>query len=69
MFSGYAHGPPTSVAFDEEFALEDWPAKGPGDVGWTYLSILGPDFVEAVTVTVANIDGALLIREVEWGRP
>ena len=30
---------------------------------------MGEDFVEAVAVVVAEIDGVLLVREVEWGRP
>lgn len=69
MFRGYTDGEPTSVQYDEQFALDDWPAKQPGDVGWAYVSICGDNFVEAVAVTVAKSDGSLFIREVEWGRP
>jgi hypothetical protein len=47
----------------------DWPDKQPNDLGWVYVSILGAEFVEAVTVTVAHIDGRPLIRDIEWGRP
>jgi hypothetical protein len=73
MFRGYSEWEPTSVDFDEEEALDpvhdDWPAKQPGDVGWSCIGIDGEDFMEAVTVTVADFDGELLIRAIEWGRP
>src|SRR5262249_34445639 len=69
MFEGHADGPPTRIDFDSGFSLDDWPAKQPGDAGSTYVGILGEDFVEAVSVIVAEISGALLIREIEWGRP
>lgn len=69
MYSGYDSGPPTRVDFDEEGSSDSPYQLDPGDVGWAYVSISGDHFVEAVTVTVADIDGALLIREIEWGRP
>jgi len=69
MFEGYSEGEPEYVWFDEEFAQENWPGKCPGDVGWAYVSIHGADFIEAVTVTVANVGGKHLIRQIEWGRP
>ena len=69
MFEGYAAGPPTDIDFRDEVSFEDWPDKRPGDVGWIYVSIWGPDFVEAVTVIVASVDGRLAIRSIEWGRP
>lgn len=69
MFRGYAEGEPQRVHFDEEFQMETWPRKLPGDVGWVYVGIEGDDFVEAVSVVVADVEGTLLIREVKWGRP
>jgi hypothetical protein len=69
MFRGYADGEPRRIHADEEFQLEQWPGKRPGDVGWVYVGIEGDDFVEAVTVVVAFVEGRLLIRQVEWGRP
>jgi hypothetical protein len=69
MYSGYADGEPTGIHYDEQFFMTEWPAKEPLDVGWAYVSITGEAIVEAVTVIVAEIDGALLIRAVEWGRP
>lgn len=69
MFRGYSEGEPRSIHFDEEFQMEEWPGKQPGDVGWAYVSIEGDDFVEAVTVVVASFGGRYLIREIEWGRP
>jgi hypothetical protein len=69
MFEGYAEGSPTRVEFDDEFSLVEWPSKQAGDVGWTYVGVVGDDFVEAICVVVCTFDGVNLIREVEWGRP
>jgi len=69
MFRGYAEGEPREVHFDDEFQMQEWPDKLPGDVGWAYVGIEGDDFVEAVSVVVADVGGKLLIREVDWGRP
>jgi hypothetical protein len=68
-FRRYADGAPKRIRFDEEWAHEDWPAKLPGDIGWAYVGIEGDDFVEGITVTVADVEGDYLIREIEWGRP
>lgn len=57
------------VVFDPQFTMTDWPGRRPSDVGWVYVSIVGDDFVEAVSVILAEYDGELLIREIEWGRP
>ncbi len=69
MFRPYAAGEPKRLHYDEEFSMDDWPAKQPGDVGCAYVGIEGDDFVEAVSVTVSDIGGALVIRKVDWGRP
>jgi hypothetical protein len=69
MFRGYAEGDPRTVHFDEEFQLQEWPNKLPDDVGWVYVGIEGDDFVEAVSVVVAEVNGELFIRKVDWGRP
>jgi hypothetical protein len=69
MIHGYADGEPYEVQYDDQNFTEEWPAKECGDIGWAYISICGEDFVEAVTVVVADVDGASLIRDVEWGRP
>ena len=69
MFRGYSQAEPKSIHFNEEFAGDEWPGRLPGDVGWAHVSIEGDDFVEAVTVTVMDLDDQLLIRHVEWGRP
>jgi hypothetical protein len=70
MFVGYApDSTPQTIHFDEDGVLDEWPAKRSGDRGWVYVGIAGPDFVEAVTVIVAEVDGQLLIRDIEWGRP
>jgi hypothetical protein len=72
MFRGYAESEPRRIYFDEkvqEFQMDEWPDKLPGDIGWVYVAIEGDDFSEAVRVIVADVEGKLLIREVEWGRP
>jgi hypothetical protein len=69
MFRGYAEGEPTGIHCDEQFFMTEWPGKEPHDVGWAYVSIIGAAFVEAVTVIVADVDGTLLVRAIEWGRP
>jgi hypothetical protein len=69
-FALNAEGEPHTVHFDPQFAqTESWPAKLPGDLGRVYVGIEGDDFVEAVTVIVAEVNGKLLIRDIEWGRP
>ena len=69
MFRCYAEGEPKRIHFDTEFSHVDWPAKLASDLGWAYVGIEGDDFVEAVTVTVAQAASAPVIREIEWGRP
>lgn len=69
MYEGYADGPARSVHFDPQFSMAAWPAKQSGDIGWTYVSIQGDEFTEAVTVVVASSESGLAIRDIEWGRP
>lgn len=69
LFPDSPKGSPTIVQFNEQFAMDDWPDKQPGDVGWAYVSLCGEHVIEAVTVIVTNAGGALRIRSVEWGRP
>ena len=65
----YGDGPPKDIYFSSEHSLDEWPAKEAGDVGWAYVGVTGDDFNEAVRVVVADVDGVLLIRSIEWGRP
>ena len=69
MFEQYADGHPTGIHFDDEFSLLEWASKQSGDVGWAYVGITGEDFVEAVSVTISEVGGSKLIRNIEWGRP
>jgi len=69
MFRGYSDGEPRRIHFDEQSTMDDWVGKRAGEVGWAYVGIEGDDFNEAVAVIVADIDGELLIRGIEWGRP
>lgn len=69
MIDFYARPQSAHVVFDPQFTMTSWPDKRPGDVGWAYVSIVGDDFVEAVSVVIAEVQGELLIREIEWGRP
>lgn len=69
LFPDSTEGSPAIVHFDEQFAMDDWPDKQPGDVGWAYVSLCGDDVIEGVTVIVTDAGGELRIRSVEWGRP
>ena len=69
MFRSYADGNPTEIWYDERSAETCSPHKLPGDLGFLYVAINGDDFNEAVTVTVTEITGIPLIREIIWGRP
>src|SRR6266404_6252409 len=62
----YAPGPFRNFLVMEEFMLEDWPAKQDGDVASIYISLEGDNFCEAVSVIVAQEDGDLRIRDLEW---
>jgi hypothetical protein len=69
MFTGYADGEPYEIWYEGKNFTEEWPAKERGDIGRAYISVCGENFVEAVTLVVADVDGAPLIRDVAWGRP
>jgi hypothetical protein len=49
--------------------LQEWPAKKKTDRAWVYVSMGGDVYSEAVSVIVITENGALKIREVEYGRP
>src|SRR5947208_3124514 len=49
MFRGYADGEAQSA----EFGISGTDRRSPSDIGWAYVSNLGEDFNEAVSVTVA----------------
>ena len=63
----YGRGPATQVRV--VIAMDYWPGKQPGDIGWAYTAISGDSFTEAIAVTVAEEKGRAVIRAVEWGRP
>jgi hypothetical protein len=67
MMTGYADGPITHIEVMN--AMSEWPTKEENDVGWVYVAMAADDFSEAVAVVVAEENGTLLIRSVEWGRP
>jgi hypothetical protein len=69
MWSGYASGDPKEIDFRDGSALEDWPAKMAGDRAWVFVGISGDEFNEMVALLVAEMEGKLLIREIQWGRP
>ncbi len=64
----YAPGSITGVKAMDEI-LEDWPDKQKGDVASVYVALDGDNFCEGVYLTVAQEDGQLRIRDIEWGRP
>lgn len=67
MIRHYWGNPATEVEVIDVMAF--WPSKQPGDIGWAYVAISGEGFSEAVTVVVSRVNGSLLIRDIEWGRP
>jgi len=54
---------------DAEVMLRDWPGKSPADVAIVYVPLLGDAYSEAITVTLAEKGGALLVSGIAWGRP
>lgn len=60
-------GPEARV--DVGHTMDDWPSRQPSDAGWVYVSIGGDVYSEAITVVVTREDGALKVRDVEFGRP
>ena len=67
--TGYVPGPIQEAEVMEDFILEDWPDKRPGDLAVVYVALTGSNFSEAVTVTLAQYGEDTLIRHMEWGRP
>lgn len=49
--------------------LDDWPGRQASDAGWVYVSIGGDVYSEALMVIVALEDGAMKVRDVDFGRP
>ena len=49
--------------------LEDWPDMSAHDRAMVYVPLEGDTFSEAISVTVAEVDDALCISAIEWGRP
>ena len=49
--------------------LEEWPGMLADDRAMVYVPLEGDVFSEAMTVTVSEIESALLISGIEWGRP
>ncbi len=67
--TAYAPGPIQQVDVMSEFVLEDWPDKQDADIASAYVGLIGDDFCEAVTVTLAHEGRNIRIRQLEWGRP
>lgn len=45
------------------------PQQTPHDLAWVYVAICGPEFSEAVSLTVVDDAGQFRLRIGEWGRP
>lgn len=59
----------TAGAVEAGHTMESWPDQQPSDLGWVYVSIGGDVYSEALIVIVALEDGAMKVRDVEFGRP
>ncbi len=68
MIKGAA-GPIQVAQVMEDFIIDDWPSKLPGDLAVVYVALTGESFSEAVTLTLAQYGEDTLIRHLEWGRP
>jgi hypothetical protein len=69
MLASWIEGEPKTVDIDPEFVLASWPTRAASDVAHVYVSILGTQHVEAVTVIVERRNRALRIRDLTFGRP
>jgi hypothetical protein len=49
--------------------LEEWPNMSADERAMVLVPLEGDVFSEAVTVTVASVDGGWRISNIEWGRP
>lgn len=49
--------------------LREWPDQGDKDVAMVYVTLAGDEWSEAITVTLTEVKGELLISDLEWGRP
>lgn len=49
--------------------LEEWPEMSADDRAMVYVPLEGDDFSEAITVKVSEINNAVRISSIEWGRP
>lgn len=49
--------------------MEEWPGKGPSDLGWAYVSIGGDVYSEALVIIVTEEEGEPKVGSVEFGRP
>lgn len=67
--TAYAPGPIQEAQMMEDFIIEDWPDKQPGDLAVVYVALTGESFSEAVTLTLAQYGEDILIRQLEWERP
>jgi hypothetical protein len=67
--TSYANGSIQEAQVMDDFTLEDWPGKQPGDLAVVYVALNGENYSEAVTLTLAEYGEKILIRHLEWGRP
>lgn len=67
--TAYASGSIQEAQVMDDFTLEDWPGKQPGDLAVVYVALNGDSFSEAVTLTLKQHCENILIRHLEWGRP
>ena len=49
--------------------LEEWPGMSENDRAMVYVPLEGDEFSEAITVKVSEINNAVRISGIEWGRP
>ena len=65
----YGEGAPQHIEVLQTDPMKNWASYRDGDIGWTYVTIVGNDYSEAVALIYCSEDGQPKIRSIEWGRP
>jgi len=65
----YGEGVPQYIEVMQTDPMNGWASYRDGDIGWSYVAIVGDGYSEAVALIYCNENGLPRIRSIEWGRP
>jgi hypothetical protein len=65
----YGEGVPQHIEVMQTDPMNGWASYRDGDIGWSYVGIVGNGYSEAVALIYCNENGHPRIRDIEWGRP